>query len=205
MSDRVNVEAPEGQAAGRDVRNEAAPVVSIGAISGGTAVVGNQGDVHIQVATQSRSRPRIVVQPGPQHITPEQQLELRALVGEWLALHATLKKNPLHFGGAWTQVNKAAGATSYHLILSERYPLAVAFVKQQMAKLRNMQSAPSKDMAWRGKKIGAIKARCANQLGDINAYKPYIKKNFGTNSLTELATDELQRTYAYFMKKKGAS
>ena len=73
----------------------------------------------------------------------------------------------------------------------------------QLAKLRAMPSAPAKDLEWRSKRIAAIKARSKNQLGDPEAYKAYIRKHFGADSLSALATDELQRTYTYIMAKKA--
>lgn len=202
MSDK-NISAPDGQAAGRDVTNEA-PDISIQSVSGGTNIIGSQGDVHVQIRTTAPARVRNVINPGPEHLSPEQKLELIALRDEWLTLHAAIKKKPLTHGAAMGRINKAAGATSYHLILQSRLPDAVAFVKQEMAMLRNMRSAPTKDDGWRAKRIGAIKARCKNQLGDPDAYKAYIRKSFGAASLADLATDELQKTYTYIMAKKMA-
>lgn len=195
------IEAPDGNAAGRDVNAPAAPVVNIQSVSG-TSIIGNQGDVHVQVTTQRKSAPRVVIQPGPEHISEEQKVALQALRDEWMALHASIKKKPLSHGSAWKKINAAADVTSYHLIKKERFADAVACVKQEMAKLRSMRSAPSKDADWHASRIRGIKARCRNQLGDPEAYKAYIKKNFGASSLTDLATDELQRTYTYIMGKK---
>jgi hypothetical protein len=199
------IEAPGGNAAGRDIQTDAAPKFKIHLVSGGNNIIGNQGDVHVQIATASRARPKIVVQPGPEHISPEQKLELATLRDEWMTLHAALKKKPLSHGVAWNQINKAAGATSYHLILRDRLGDAVAFVKQEMAKLRNMRSAPAKDDGWRAKRIGAIKARCKNQLDGDDVYRFYIRKMFKADSLTELSTDQLQRTYTYIMGKRRSS
>ncbi len=200
VSRKVN--APKGNAAGRDIDISDAPQTKISSISGGTNLVGNQGDIHLQITTASPKRPRITVQPGPQHISDEQKVALNSLREEWMALHAAIKRKPLEHGMTWRSINKAAGATSYHLILTERYQDAVAFIRREMAILRNMRSAPSKDGEWRSKRIAAIKVRCIRQLGDPHAYKAYIKKNFGVDSLADLATDQLQKTYAYIMAKK---
>lgn len=148
--------------------------------------------------------PRVTVVPGDGVITEEQKVALRALLDEWLALHAAIKKKPLGHAAAWARINRAAGATSYHLIKPENYDAAVTYVKRQMARLRNMASAPAKDKKWRASRIRAIKLRCANQLGDPDAYKPYIRRNFAADSLSALANDDLQRTYAYIMGKKPA-
>jgi len=170
------------------------------------SIVGNGniqagGDIHI-ITERAITRPRIVVTPGDGVISDEQKVALAGLRDEWMTLHASLKKKPLSHANAWSRINRAAGATSYHCIKIEMFDAAVAYVRKQMAILRGMASAPAKDKAWRSSRIGAIKARCTRQLGDPDAYKAYIKKNFDAVSLSELATDELQRTYAYVMGKK---
>lgn len=196
------VEAPAGYAAGRDINSTGAPTVHVQTIAGGTNIIGNQGDINIQFGVAPPTRPRVVIQPGPQHISEEQKAQLKALCDEWVTLHTTLKKRALTYGAAWSRINKAAGTTSYSLILKERFADAVALVQREMATLRNMRSAPRKDDTWRAKRIGAIKARCKNQLGDPDFYRPYIKRNFQAESLADLATDELQKTYAYVMAKR---
>jgi hypothetical protein len=197
------IEAPQGIAAGRDVLATAAPATTIQSVSGSNNIIGNQGPLHVQIAVPAKRRVNVVVPTGPEHIDGDQKNELTALRDDWIALHGAIKKKPLGYGAAQGRINKAVGATSYHLILRDRFQEALAFVKQEMAKLRNMRSAPTKDADWRASRIGAIKARCKNQLGDPAAYKAYIKKTFGAESLTDLSTDELQRTYSYIMAKKN--
>lgn len=160
------------------------------------------GDIHI-ITERLVTRPRVVVTPGDGVISDDQKRVLADLRNEWMTLHADIKKRPLSHATAWNRINRAAGATSYHCISQERYEDAVAFVRKQMAILRGMASAPAKDKAWRASRIGAIKARCANQLGDPVFYRAYIRKNFDADSLSELATDELQKTYTFIMGKKA--
>lgn len=182
---------------------EAAPNIGVQTITGGTNFIGNQGNVHVQIGVppKSRSRPP---QPGPEHIGEEQKRVLQDLCKEWIDLHRNLKQRALAYSTAWGRINKVAGSTTYHLILRERFETACAFVRQEMAILRGMKSAPTKDLAWRSSRITAIKVRSKKQLGDPDAYKAYIKKNFKADSLTDLSTDELQRTYSYIMAKKAA-
>lgn len=197
------ISSREGHAAGRDVTASAAPVNNVQEIRGGTNIIGNQGPVNVLTV----HRPpvvRRVIQPTDAHITQAQGVELHALKDEWAALHNAIKKKPLSHGAAWKGINNAGGATTFREIRKDRFAEAVAFVKKEMAILRNMKSAPRKDDEWRTKKIGAIKARCKNQFGGVDVYKPYIKKSFGAASLADLATDELQQTYAYVMAKKPA-
>lgn len=160
------------------------------------------GDVHNHTYAKGPARPKIVVQPGVGVVTEEQKAAITALRAKWMALHAEIKKKPMTDSAAWIKINRAAGVTSYHQIPMERYDLVIKFIKQEMAKLRAMPSAPSKDDDWRQSRIRAIKARCTNQLGDPGAYKAYIRKAFSAESLTDLATDELRKTYSHIMAKK---
>ncbi len=160
------------------------------------------GDIHNHTYARAPARPKVVVTPGVGVITEDQKAAITALRAEWLALHAALKKKPMTDATAWIKINKAAGVTSYHQIPLERFDRVIAYIKVEMAKLRNMASAPAKDDAWRKSRIVAIKARSKNQLGNPDAYKDYIKKNFKADSLTELSTDQLRKTYTYIMGKE---
>ena len=159
------------------------------------------GDVVYHTAKASRTRVASV-KPDPQlHISEAQKVALISLRLEWIELHNKLKTRPITHQAAWMRINKAAGARTYHLIRKDCYDKAVAFVRQQIGMLRNMKTAPRKDDDWRRSRIIAIKVRSQKQLGNADAYKLYIKK-FGATSLTELSTDQLQKTYAYIMAKK---
>lgn len=203
---RRKIESPDGQAAGRDIHNNGddAPAVSVQTIAGGTNIIGNQGPVHVTVGAV-RKTVRHVIEPGPEHLSAEQRVTLKGLHAEWVALHAALKRKPLSHQVAWQRINKAGCSTTYSLILASRFDEVCAFVKEQMAILRGMKSAPKKDVDWRAKRIGAIKARCIKQLGNPDAYRPYIRKYFKAESLTELSTDQLQRTYAHIMGQQAAA
>ncbi|MDP3887038.1 hypothetical protein [Hydrogenophaga sp.] len=203
MAEKQKVESPQGNAAGRDIHLQEAQRVDIPSINGGTNFIGNHGPVVVQIGVLPKTRVRAVVQPGPEHIDADQRRQLHDLCDEWVSLHDSIKRSPLPKALAWSRINKAGGSTTYALILKTRFDDARAYTLKQMAILRGMASAPRKDDEWRPKRIGAIKARCINQLRDPHAYKAYIKKNFGADSLTALATDELQKTYAYIMAKKA--
>jgi len=201
---KLTVESPQGHAAGRDMQVRTAPEVAVSAISGGTNIFGIHGDVHVSIGAPPRARARPnLPPPGPEHIGEDQKRTLQDLCKEWVDLHNAIKRNKLTYASAWSRVNKAAGSRSYHYIRRECFDTTCAYIRREMAMLRNMGSAPAKDLEWRSKRIGAIKARCNNQLGTPDAYKAYIARNFKAASLTELATDELQKTYAYIMAKKA--
>lgn len=176
--------------------------VAVNSIAGGNNFIGNTGSVNVRISHASRSPLRSPIPTGPEYITPQQKAALTALKSEWMALHAQIKQTPLSHGAAWLLINNSASVNSYHAIRLEQYKSTVAFIQKQMAILRSMKSAPAKDVDWRKQRITAIKARSKNQLGNPDAYKPYIKKNFKADSLTDLSSAELQRTYSYIMAKK---
>lgn len=199
MTGKQKVESPQGNAAGRDINlNEAPRVGNVVYINGAGNVVAGRDVLNVQKPPVIRN----VIQPGPEHIDEVQRRALSDLRIEWMTLHNALKRQKLTDAAAWARINRAAGSTSYHLIKREAYEAVLQYIRREMAMLRGMKSAPRKDDGWRAKRIGAIKARCINQLGNATAYGAYIKKNFGADSLTQLATDELQKTYAYIMAKK---
>lgn len=195
---QVNVEKHKnwGATALNDKKYEANGNVIL--VTGWGNVTAGRDVIQVQKAPVVRN----VISPGPEHIDEVQRRAITDLRGEWVALHNTLKKRKLPDAAAWVLINKAAGSTSYHLIRSEKFELVMQYIRQQMAVLRSMKSAPSKDDQWRVKRIAAIKTRCRNQLNDPGAYRPYIRKNFKLESLADLATDQLQKTYSYIMAKK---
>lgn len=194
----------KGHAAGRDVNAELAPVNNVQTISGGTNFIGNQGTVQV-LQTLRRPAIKTIFVPTDEHITPEQKVKLTILRDEWIALHEKVKKKPLTYADAWKKINHSAGATSYHQIKKERFDDAVAFIKEQMAILLGAKSAPSKVPEWRASRIKSIKARCGKEFNGVDIYKPYIKRKFGADSLTDLSTDQLQATYSYVMGKTNKS
>jgi hypothetical protein len=199
------VEAESGIAAGRDVEIDFSPMpVAVATINGGTNIIGARGPVNVHVTNLVPKTPRRrVVTPAANPLNAEQCGVIYHLCHEWVALSAAIKKRPLTLPGAWGQINRKGGAASYREIDASKFDLVCSFIRQQMAMLRAMPSAAKKDDDWRASRIRSIKARCKNQLGDERAYADYIRKNFKAESLTELATDELRRTYSYIMAKKA--
>ena len=202
MASNLKVVSRSGQAAGRDVYvDAAAPSVEIHQIQGGANFIGNQGPVNVTIG---RQRPPVpLAPPGPEHITQEQKCKLQGLQREWVTLHDAIKKTPLANYSAWQRINGYAKVASYHYILQADFEKVCAYVRKQISMLRNMASAPAKDKDWRTKRIQAIKVRCKLQLKDEVAYRAYIQKNFQAASLSELSTEQLQKTYAYIMAKKA--
>lgn len=160
------------------------------------------GDIHNHNYPKAPRPPVVKVMPNGDEISEEQRVELTRLKNEWVRLHNAIKKTPKTDAAAWASINRAAGATSYKLIKAKNFDKAVKYIQRQIAMLRNMRSAPTKDKDWRNSRIRSIKARSIRVLGDEYVYLPYIRKNFKAGSLTELSTDQLQLTYAWVNRQK---
>jgi len=192
----------KGHAAGRDVNVETGPTNNVTAIHGGTNIIGNHGPVNVY--TKDPRPPSAPVPPPPDHITDEQAAILKSLHNDWVALSEVVKTRakPITPQQAWISINHAGHCTTYKHMRQEHFDTACAYVQKQMAILRSGKMARSRDPKWRASRIGAIKARSINQLGDEFAYKPYITKNFNAQSLTELDDEQLDATYRHVLKLK---
>lgn len=199
MKDKAQANS-EGQAAGRDLSNRTQH------ISGSVGIIGDgaTGNVIIQMHVSPTSPKR----PTPSPVIPEgsiseaQAARLKELIGKWVTTHNQIKKRELTHQSAWLKLNGRINVATYRATPAGKFSEQETWLLKQAAILRNMASAPAKDDSWRSDKIKAIKTRAVRNLGNGDIYKPYIKKNFGASSLTDLANDELQRTYSYVFSKK---
>lgn len=203
-----------GNAAGRDVRNEESNVITVsfgGRSTPSPAIVGNGnignimagGDIHI-TAQRVVTRPRVTVTPGDGVISEEQAARLKGLIDEWVKTNNAVRRTKITHQGAWSALNKNGKVASYRMTPSVQFPAQERWLLQQIARIRKMSSAASKDPEWRSSRIKAIKARSSKQHGDSRAYEKYIAQ-FGKASLTELTDGELQATYSHVFGKKHHS
>ena len=202
MATKQTVKSPGGQAAGRDINIEQQPGIQIGSIGGGTNVVGNNTVVHLYAKD---ARPQAEpVPPPPDHITGEQAATLKRLHAEWVELSAAVKTRakPITPQQAWIAINRAGQSRTYTHMRQVHFDAACTYVYQQMAILRSGKTARRRDPKWRNSRIGAIKARCINQLGVEFAYVPYTRKSFNAQSLTELDDEQLEATYRHVLRLK---
>lgn len=127
-----------------------------------------------------------------------QKGELLRLRDEIVDTHNAVHKTKLITQAAvMISLNRHLGVNTYHEIPMERFGEARSWMQQWAATIRNMKSAPAKVSNWRSKTIVYIKARCKNQLGDDQIYKPYIEKKFQKSSLAQLTDPELQTVKQY--------
>lgn len=200
MSDRATAQNG-GQAAIHDISNSSQQINGdvgiIGDGATGNVIIQN---LHINSGQRTRQTIPPVIPEGS--ISEAQAARLKELIGEWVTTHNQIKKRELTHQSAWLKLNGRIRVATYRATPASKFAEQETWLLQQAAILRSMASAPAKDDSWRADKIKAIKTRATRTLGDGDIYKPYIKKNFGVNSLTELANDQLQRTYTYVFGKK---
>lgn len=166
----------------------------------GNVVAG--GDVNVFQNAPKIPRPKIVTNPGIEHISVEQRAKLKALVNQIVETEEKLKKSPRTHGSVWGQLNTHCGVTSYHLIPSERFDKARKYLNTELGRLNSMPSAPVKNGdAWRRNKYAYIKINSKDPV-DAAALSSYIKTNFAADSISELANDELERAYRYIASRR---
>lgn len=194
-----------GHAAGRDIKVETGPTNNIASIHGGTNIIGNHGPVTIHTSSDRPRSPAPAPVPPPEdRISDEQAFKLKCLHDDWVELSASVKTRttPITPQAAWIAINRAGRCTTYKHMRQEHYEAASDYVLKQMAILRSGKVSRRRDPKWRNSRIGAIKARCINQLGDEFSYRPYIKKHFNALSLTELDDEQLESAYRYVLSLK---
>lgn len=147
-------------------------------------------------------RPRVVVKTGDGAVDASQKAELQRLIREWIEARMAVRRSTFSFQAAWSAFNRHFGLNSYAELPMEDFGAARAWLQQNIATIASMPSAPRKMPGWRGRTIGAIKARCKNQLGDPRAYAPFIERRFGKSSLAQLSDDELQATRLHVFGRK---
>lgn len=183
-----------GQLAGGDIVNEAprAPVISIGAIQGGQNIIGHKGDIHLQMA--ARPKVRVVIQPGPDHISEAQKVRLRELVNEVVELETAVKRAPKRHAAVWSALTGKLKVTSYHLIPASAFERAEAYLQTWCARLRSAKSAPTKDPNWRNSRYRYIHA-AAKEIGRIDDIPVLLAERYSGRSLKDLSDLELEAVY----------
>jgi len=142
------------------------------------------------------------VKPGEQHITDEQAAKLTALVHEIVELETKIKKKPNSYRSVWAALNAYCKVTKYRLILLTDYAKAEKYLYQWMGRLNSMASAPVADNdTWRKRRYAYIKINTRN---DEAWLKAYLRKNFKTESLSDISDDELDKTYRAVARRKRA-
>lgn len=167
--------------------------IQIGTINGGGNIVGNTGEIHIH-AERLIHKPRVVIQPGPEHISDEQRAALKKLVDEVVAQESKLRRSPKTHGAVWKALNTKMKASSYHLIRAENYLNAERFLRTWIGRLSSQKSAPAKDPDWRKKKYSYVYTN-VKQLDKGSELEKLLKEKYGAGSMKDLSDDDLSAVY----------
>ncbi len=195
--------AVEGDVAGRDIINEAPRTsIQIGAINGGQNIIGQTGDIHLQV--QARPRIKVVIQPGPEHITDAQKVRLRDLVNEVVELETAIKRTPKRHATVWSALTGKLKVTSYHLIPASAFAQAEAYLQTWCARLRSAKSAPKKDPDWRNSRYRYIHA-AMKEIGQQDELPRLLADRYSGRSLKDLSELELEAVYRAVAERKKAA
>lgn len=186
----------EGGVAGRDIVNEAPSTVihvAFGANHGGFQGVVN-APLHIHARPEARPRIKVVIQPGPEHISDTKKARLRELVNEVVLLESAIKRTPKRHVTVWSALTSKLKVTSYHLIPSDSFERAEAYLMTWCARLRSAKSAPAKDPDWRNSRYryiyGALK-----EIGRQDDLPGLLTERYSGRSLKDLSELELETVY----------
>lgn len=183
----------EGDVAGRDIINEAPSTsIKISTISGGQNIIGHTGDIHLQMP--ARPRIKVVIQPGPEHISEAQKVRLRELVNDVVELETAIKRTPKRHATVWSALTGKLKVTSYHLIPATAFSQAEGYLQSWCARLRSAKSAPKKDPNWRNSRYRYIHA-AAKEIGRQDDLPKLLAERYSGRSLKELSDLELEAVY----------
>lgn len=195
--------AIEGDVAGRDIVNEAPRTnIHIGTITGGQNIIGQTGDIHLQVS--ARPKIKVVIQPGPEHITDAQKVRLRELVNEVVELETAIKRTPKRHATVWSALTGKLKVTSYHLIPAGAFEKAEAYLQTWCARLRSAKSAPKKDPDWRNSRYRYIHA-VLKEIGQQDELPRLLADRYSGRSLKDLSELELEAVYRAVAERKKAA
>ena len=167
--------------------------IHIGSISGGSQVlVGHQGDIHLQMP--ARPKIKIVIQPGPEHISDPQKVRLRELVNEVVELETAIKRAPKRHATVWSALTGKLKVTSYHLIPATAFTQAEKYLMTWCGRLRSAKSAPAKDPDWRNSRYRYIYA-AAKEIGRQDDLPTLLVDRYSGRSLKDLSDLELEAVY----------
>jgi len=144
---------------------------------------------------QAPAAPRIkvVVQPGPQHISETQRARLKGLVDDIVKAEA-LRRHPKTHAAVWKALNAKVKTPSYHLIRAEDYARAETFLRQWIGRLSAMKSAPKKLPDWRKRKYAYIHTS-VKQMGAAARLEALLADRYGVESLKNLSDTDLAAAY----------
>lgn len=192
----------DGGVAGRDIINEtsSAPRIHIDNISGGTQHFIN-GAAVVNLVTSARPKIKVVIQPGPEHITDAQKVRLRTLVNEVVELETAIKRAPKRHATVWSALTMKLKVSSYHLIPATAFERAESYLMTWCARLRSAKGAPAKDPNWRNSRYRYIHA-ALKEIGRSDDLPGLLTERYSGRSLKDLSELELEAVYRIVAERK---
>lgn len=163
-----------------------------GQLAGGD--IHNYGPVIIQAGVIQKTRVKIVIQPGPEHIDQKKAATLKSLVTEIVRLEKLVKRAPKGYAAVWNALTARCKTTSYRLILDADYPKAEKFLREWIGRLSSAKSAPAKDANWRNRKFSYIFTN-VKQLAAEQVLRARLLERFGTESMRDISDADLDVVY----------
>lgn len=162
----------------------------------GDIVTNNIVHIHHHQATGQTAvaKPKIVIQPGPEHIGDTQRAALKALVDDVVKLEAVARRAPKGHASVWGALNKRMKASSYHLIMASDYPRAEKFLREWIGRLSSTKSAVKKDPEWRKRKYAYIFTN-VKMLGRQQALNQLLQERYSAESVKDIADEQLAAVY----------
>lgn len=141
----------------------------------------------------ARPKVKVIVQPGPEHVSDSQKATLKDLVNDIVKAEAVRRKPKTH-ASVWAALNAKFRTTSYHLIRAEDYARAETWLRQWVGRLSSMKSAPAKLPDWRKRKYSYIHTNVRN-LAAEPALRAMLLRSYGVDTLIALTDDQLAAAY----------
>lgn len=161
-------------------------------VAGGD-IINNVINIH-QAPPSPPSKPRVVVNPGPEHISEAQRVKLQALVDDVVRLESIARREPKTHQSVWGALNKRMKASSYKLIMAAEYGRAEKFLREWIGRLSSTKSAAKKDPDWRKRKYSYIFAN-VKQLDKTKALDDLLQDRYGAASVKDITDEELTAVY----------
>lgn len=154
---------------------------------------GNIINIH-QAPRSPAPKLKVVVQPGPEHISDEQRAQLKALVDDVVKLESIARRAPKGHASVWSALNKRMKASSYHLIKAADFGGAEKFLREWVGRLSSTKTAVKKDPDWRRRKYSYIFTN-VKQLAKEQDLSALLADRYGAASVSEISDEQLAAVY----------
>lgn len=169
----------------------------------GIAILGSPSNVQVIHTQNHVTRVKAETRPGAEHITVEQRATLKDLVDKVVEAEQAISRKPKTHRAVWASLNSHCSVPSYSLIARGDFDKARKYLHQWLGRLGSLASAPVKDGDnWRRRHYAYIKIN-TKAKEDAAALDDYLRRNFGTLSLTDLDNAQLEQAYRYVAGRRN--